>query len=66
MDHQNAIEGTATLKGLAVGSGPASAIYVTSQSCAVDYTSLHVFMPLIVSTLAGIYTLILIREKLKG
>jgi len=59
------VEGSATLKGVAVSSGPASAIYVTAQSCAVDYSSLHVIMPLFVSALAGIYTSILIYEKLK-
>ena len=62
---QNIVESSAVLKGVAVSSGPASAIYVTAQSCAVDYSSFHVIMPLFVSALAGIYTSILIYEKLK-
>lgn len=63
---QNMVETSATLKGVAVSSGPASALYVTSTACAVDYSSAHVFIPLGVSIIAGIYTLILIHEKLKN
>ena len=65
-DVQSAIESSAALKTTIVGSGPASALYVTSQSCAIDYSSAHVMVPLFVSVLAGVYTSILIYEKIKN